>query len=209
VHLYNGDLKRNQTAHLAVLTTDVGQRDLQQCADAVIRLWAEYLWAQRLEDQLSFATSAGDALPFKRWMAGERPGFQQDRVVWRKTAAKDGSRATFRRYLDFVFAYAGSSSLERYTLSRVADGKVRPGDVFVQGGFPGHAVIVVDVVTGRMGQPRMMLAQSYMPAQEIHVLDNPNAPGTPWYELERDLPLRTPEWTFPPGSLRRFPSPRP
>ena len=38
VYLYNGQKKANQGAHCAVVNIDTGKADLQQCADAVIRL---------------------------------------------------------------------------------------------------------------------------------------------------------------------------
>ena len=56
------------------------------------------------------------------------------------------------------------------------------------------------------GEKRFLLLQSYMPAQEIHVLKNPAAgDGSPWYTAAIAWPLATPEWSFPEGSLKRWP----
>jgi len=54
VYLYNGELKYNQSAQFAVLKIDVGKRDLQQCADAVMRLRAEYLYEQKRYSDIHF-----------------------------------------------------------------------------------------------------------------------------------------------------------
>ncbi len=42
VLLYNSQQKYNQNAHLAVVDLPIGQRDLHQCADAVMRLHADF-----------------------------------------------------------------------------------------------------------------------------------------------------------------------
>ena len=110
---------------------------------------------------------------------------------------------SFRAFMKTLFRYAGSRSLQD-ELDPIAVTEVAPGDVFVQGGFPGHAVLVVDVAQRRDGTRVFMLAQSYMPAQEIHVLKNPRT-GEAWFEAAPHERFETPEWSFPPDSLRRFP----
>lgn len=81
------------------------------------------------------------------------------------------------------------------------------GDFLVQGGSPGHAVIVLDeAINGKTGKRMLLIAQSYMPAQEIHILKNPFEPSiSPWYRApEEERSFLTPEWNFPPGTGRRW-----
>lgn len=205
VHLWDGRLKANQEAHEAVVAIDVGRGNLQQCADAVIRLRAEWLWGRGCEESIAFHFTSGDLARWLAWKGGERPRVSGSRVAWAATARPDGSYASFRRYLDTVFAYAGSLSLAR-ELARVPDPtRVEPGDVFVQGGSPGHAVLVADVAVDSSGARYFLLIQSYMPAQEVHLLRNPAHPDSPWYPAAAAGKLVTPEWTFRFSDLRRFP----
>ena len=204
VKLFDGALKANQAAHAAVFDVDVGARDVQQCADAVMRLRAEYLRAAGAEDQICFRFTDGTDAVWLDWRDGYRPRPRGKQMVFGPGAKKDASYQSFRKYLNVVFSYAGSMSLHK-ELQRVADTKrVEPGDVFIKGGFPGHAVIVVDVVTRADGDRMFLLAQSYMPAQQIHVLNNPRGQHA-WYRASGDGSLTTPEWVFPAGSFHRFP----
>ena len=205
--LFDGRKKGNQKAHLAVVRLDVGTRDLQQCADAVMRLRAEYLWASHRAEDVCFPLTNGDAARWAQWERGERPHVEGNRVHWSPGGNKDSTHPAFRRYLDFVFVYAGSASLARGGLEEVSDtAPLEPGDIFIQGGFPGHAVLVVDVVTRADGAQKFALVQSYMPAQQVQVLDSPKHPGTVWYDAQPGAPLVTPEWRFPAGSRMRFPT---
>ncbi|MDA1192282.1 MAG: DUF4846 domain-containing protein [Candidatus Poribacteria bacterium] len=78
--------------------------------------------------------------------------------------------------------------------------------MFIQGGFPGHAVIVIDVAVNTItGERLALLAQSYMPAQDPHVLVNSyDRSRSPWYRIDDSASLYTPEWTFSPNTRRRF-----
>lgn len=203
VKLYNGTQKIYQSGHCAILDIDVGTQDLQQCADAVMRIRAEYLYSKQLYNSIHFKFTSGDDCAWPKWKEGYRPVINGNKVQWAKKGKTDGSYKNFRNYMNMVFQYAGSASLSK-ELKFASLSEIKPGDVFIQGGFPGHAVQVMDVVINADGKKLFLLAQSYMPAQDIHVLVNPNnAALSPWYEIPEGE-LETPEWTFAPNSLKRF-----
>lgn len=205
VIIWDGDPKRNQNAHWAVVDIDVGSKDLQQCADAVIRLRAEYLYSSGEYDSIRFNFTSGDTASFRAWIDGTRPVVEGNSVRWTESNEIDSSYKSFREYLDVVFTYAGTHSLERELKSKDIR-NLGAGDVFIQGGFPGHAVIVVDVAENEATSKRVfLLAQSFMPAQDIHILKNPSdADLSPWYPLDFGDSLRTPEWDFSADDLMSF-----
>ena len=62
------------------------------------------------------------------------------------------NRTAFDKYLQNVFGWCGSASLEMQ-LKPVTDfGSINSGDVLVKGGYPGHAMIVVDVAVNDKGK---------------------------------------------------------
>lgn len=207
VYLYNGQKKRNQRAQYAVVNVDVGRKNLQQCADAVMRLRAEYLFKNKRYHQIKFNFTSGHPAIYTQWRKGYRARIRGNKVNWIKTRGYDASYQNFRKYLETVFTYAGSYSLAR-ELKKVQNIQdLRIGDVFIQGGFPGHAVLVVDVARhSHTGELVFLLAQSYMPAQDIHLLKNfNNSQLNPWYSVHQVREeLETPEWTFKKNNLKRF-----
>lgn len=205
VYLYNGNKKSNQSAQHAVIDIDVGNRDLQQCADAVMRLRAEYLFSTKKEDEISFNFTSGDKCDWKRWKAGYRTIIKGNNVSWIKNASANSSYENFKKYMTMVFNYAGTLSLEKELMQQPIN-SIKAGDVFIKGGSPGHAVIVIDVAKNESGEKVFLLAQSYMPAQNIHILKNPDNPNlSPWYKLSdcKEI-VNTPEWTFKPNQLKTF-----
>jgi hypothetical protein len=68
------------------------------------------------------------------------------------------------------------------------------------------AITVMDVaVDKKTGKKVFLVAQSYMPAQDIHILQNPNDKDlSPWYSADFGDVLKTPEWDFSKKALRRF-----
>ena len=204
VKYYNGEEKKRDV-YEAVVDLDVGNRDLQQCADAVIRLRAEYLFQEKRYDDIHFNFTNGFTAAYSKWRDGYRITVQGNNAGWVKTNASSTDYQDFRKYLDTVFAYAGTLSLAQELVPvKIKDMQI--GDVFIQGGSPGHCVIVVDMAEHPgTGEKIFMLAQSYMPAQNIQILKNlDNTAISPWYSLDFGDVLRTPEWIFQKEDLKRF-----
>ena len=206
VYLHNGNLKFKQYVHHSVVDIDIGKRDLQQCADAVMRLRAEYLFSKKHYNNISFKFTSGDKYSFNDWVKGKYPKIKKNKVIWVDTKKMSRNHKSFRKYMDIIFIYAGTFSLNRDT-KKVKLSDLKIGDFFIKGGFPGHAVIVVDMVINDKGEKLYMLAQSYMPAQNIHILKNLNKNAqkiSPWYKLTDDFDIITPEWDFNKEQVHRF-----
>jgi len=206
VHYFNGQEKHIQAYHIAVLDIDVGNRDLQQCADAVMRLRAEYLYDQENFEAIHFNFTNGFLADYATWRSGRRIKVAGNKVNWYDSQKESKSYDSFRRYMDMVFSYAGTLSLSKELKAKPIS-EMNIGDVFIQGGSPGHAVLIVDMAFHeKTGERIFLLAQSYMPAQDIHILKNvANTSYGPWYSVE-DMKesLRTPEWTFSAEDLKSF-----
>lgn len=205
VHYYNGKIKSNRV-WAAIINMDIGNSDLQQCADAVMRLRSEYLWYINKKDKIHFNFTNGFLVEYAKWKAGYRVKIKGNTTSWYQATGIDTTYKTFRKYMDLVFTYAGTLSLSRELKSIPLD-EIQPGDVFIHGGSPGHAVIVVDMAQTENGNEKIfMIAQSYMPAQDIHILKNfNNLDISPWYKLsEIKDKFYTPEWTFDSNELMRF-----
>ncbi|MCA9541868.1 MAG: hypothetical protein KC620_23385, partial [Myxococcales bacterium] len=51
----------------AIIALDVGDRDVQQCADSVLRLHAEYVWHRGRADGAAYHFTSGDRSSWKGW----------------------------------------------------------------------------------------------------------------------------------------------
>ena len=183
VYKYDGTVKQNQHAQFAVLNISVGNKNLQQCADAVMRLRAEYLYHANRFAEISFI----------------------DNNIVYYNFHPPYTRNNFTAYLEKVFGMCGSASLAKQLKLQINIKHVEAGDVLIRGGFPGHAVIVLKVAANEKGEKIYLLAQSYMPAQNIHILKNPSDKLlSPWYKVSEEKNIETPEYTFTKYELKRW-----
>ena len=202
---YDGTIKENHNIYVAVLDQEIGSRDLHQCADAVMRLRSDYLWQQGRYNDIHFNFTNGWRADYSQWMEGKRIRVKGNDSYWVNTSSPSNTYNDYWKYMQMIFAYAGSLSLSKEMVSvDVKDMKI--GDVFIQGGFPGHAVVVVDMAVNKDTNDKVfLLAQSYMPAQETQILVNPNDDQlSPWYSIDVEDRFITPEYDFTKKQLMRF-----
>ncbi len=189
----------------AVVALDVGSRDLQQCADVILRLHAEWLWAQNRTSEISYHFTSGDRSSWKSWEKGERFIVNGRYVKRVRKGHRSSSYNNFKTYLFHLFRYAGTRSLALDS-QPIKIGKVQAGDFFVLPGSPGHAVIVLDVVINKKGEKLMLIGQGFMPAQEFHVITATHTIDKVWFKVpDIEGEIDTPSWApFPATTLRRF-----
>ena len=205
VRYYNGRIKFN-SRHEGVLDYELPGIDLEQCADVVMHLYAEYLYSQKRYDEIGFHFVNGFYCDFATWSEGNRPNINGEEVSWLKSAQPDNSRESFEKYLRIVYAYASTLSLEK-EMTPVEPEELAVGDVFIKGGSPGHVVIVVDMAVNReTGEKRFILLHGNMPSQQAHIIKNTFEPQiSPWFSdsfPQKKLVLAT--WECPLANIKRF-----
>ena len=206
VYLYNGKPKSNQDVQYAVMNIDIGKKDLIQCADAAMKLRADYLFEKHLYDQIKFLATSGDEISFESWLKGVRWKAQGTKLVsYNIFKEVSNIQQEYNLFMELVFSYCGTYSLSKQLKPINDNSSIQPGDVFVYGGFPGHAVTVMAVAKNKKDEKIFLLSQGYMPAQDIHILKNyANTELSPWYAISDIYPLYTPQWQFEIGSLKRW-----
>lgn len=204
VLFFDGREKSSEGVYDSVLDVNIGERDLHQCADAVMLLRGEYLYSQERYDEISFHFVSGFLAEYKKWMEGYRIKVDGNKVSYYKATDPSNTYDSFRKYMEIVMAYASTLSLDK-ELSAIKIDDMEIGDVFIKGGSPGHAIIIVDMVENSQGEKLFLLAQSYMPAQQTQILINPMDPNiSPWFSLKGKDKLITPQWSFDLDKLKRF-----
>ena len=189
VYLYNHHPTAGKEMHYAVLDLSTGDKDLQQCADCIMRLMAEYYFSVKKYHLISFRGGDGSIYSFQKYLAQNNLPCTHNNLL---------------HYLNIVFSYCGTYTIESMTKKKDIT-SIMPGDVLVHAGSPGHAMIVMDAAVNRDNEKIFVLAQGFMPAQDMHIVINP-ADGSisPWYKAVADKNIITPGWAFTPDEYKSF-----
>jgi hypothetical protein len=203
---YDGAPISTQYLHEAVFDIDTGNKDLQQCADAVIRLRAEYLFKTKKSDEIKFHFTNGDLVSWNDYKNGIRAFVSGNSVSFRKTANFDNSYQNFRNYLELIFNYAGTISLNKETQPVTKSMELKTGDILITAGSPGHVVFISGVSRNKEGKRLFLLSEGFTPAQSIHLLSNPFDKNiSPWYDLDVNASeTKTARYVFKPTNFRSF-----
>ena len=173
VMLYTGGKSRFQSLNYAVVDIPL-LSNAEQCADACIRLRAEYLFNSRQYGRIQFKNVNGKSMKY----------------------TGGSSRKAFNSYLRRVYGLASTFSLSREMKQRALV-DIQPGDVFVYAATDrpgnhkyGHAVMVVDVAKDKNGKKAFLLAEGNTPARSIHVMRNFKNPfRSPWFILDENADI--------------------
>lgn len=198
---YRGVPIAGQQKSAALINYDVGTRDLQQCADALMRLRAEYLFGQQRYNEIQFHFTNGMLYAFLEYCSGKRPIPEGNNIRFSNTAPVAVSHQSLRRYLDIVYTYAGTLSLakELHNTTQFAI-----GTVVIRPGSPGHCFIITDEAQTSSGEKLYKLVEGYTPAQSIYVLQNIREPDLGYWHRLTHGTIETASYTFTAYQLKTF-----
>jgi hypothetical protein len=168
VRLYNGEPASMPSA--AIVPIDLGSRDLHQCADSVIRMYADWLWTRKQADQASFHFTSGDLARWADWRAGKVLRVRGNKVVQVSAKRAPNTYSAYRSWLNTVFNYASTRSMHRDATRVTRSADLKPGDFFLQGGSPGHVVMLLDIAAHPDGRRIALIGQGFLPAREFSVI---------------------------------------
>jgi hypothetical protein len=197
---YTGTKISDQQKHYAILPYDVGKQDLQQCADALLRLRAEYLFLKNRTKEIGFHFTGGQFYSFDDYCNGKRPIPKGNDIAFVNKTSVPKNKVSLRNYLDIVYTYAGTISLAKEL--KTASG-FQVGTVVIYAGSPGHCFIITDEAVNEEGEKVFKLVEGYTPAQSIYVLRNLELGNSPWHTLNRGT-IRTASYTFTSYKLGKF-----
>lgn len=185
---FDGTEKKNKDSYVAVIDLPNPSKNIQYNENAIYRLRAEYLFQNKLYNKINFKLNK-NLQSYEEFNKG------------------DHSYPVFLNYIEYIFSSNKKNSLIN-DVEKINWNDMQIGDIIYQyANFKSHAVIVVDMAINKNGKKIFLLAQSFYPSQEIHILSNPNnSKISPWYENSSKTIL-TPEWRFMTNDLMRFAQP--
>ena len=174
--------KPNQSAQYAVIDIPIGTKNLMQCADVIMKLRAQYLFEKQQFSMIEFFDNNGKFYQF----------------------GSPFTQTHLDQFLEIVFGACGTASLSKQLHYKNIQ-EALPSDVLIRGGFPGHAVLIIDKAINEKGDAIYLLLQGYMPAQDMHILKNPNNLSlSPWYQFKTTHSIYTPEYVFKTNELKTW-----
>ncbi len=196
VLLYDGT-EKELSVYEAVVDMPVGTRNHQQAVGSVERIYAQYLYANGLEDNIVFHFTSGFKFDWKTWASGRKLKVDGSKVSFTSGGTKSTGEENFEKYLVQLMQYNSIKALA----SDVEDASdLAPGVMLYQnaGTDKSHVVMIMDMCENENGDKLYILGQGFKPAQEMHILKNvQDASISPWVQLSSsDTTVKTPEFTF-------------
>lgn len=217
---YYDDTVNEQGGTVGVFNQNVTR--WQQCADSIMRLHAEYLFEKGEYDKISYNFTAGFQCDFANWRQGKRVKVSGSKCAWVQKADPSTTKDTLESYLDFVYQYANTESLQNQ-LIQVSPDDIKIGDSFIITSYQmeaelGHAVFVADMAQNEAGEKIYLIFEGTTPASQICLAKSNDSPYGYWLGLKDDGTLEITKtvydtetesykektWVCPGKYIRRF-----
>ncbi len=187
---YTFEDKESEAAGAAIAVFDQDVTKFQQCADSIMRLYAEYLYEKGDYDKIAFTFTKGFVCDFSTWSQGNRVKLTGNTFSWVKKAEPNTDKATLDKYLDYVYQRSNTASLQTQ-MNPVAVDDIQIGDCFVitaeqMSESLGHAVFIADMCENDKGERLYLIFEGTTPATQITLAKDNDTTYGYWIPLAED-----------------------
>lgn len=220
-YLYNGVINESAPWH-AVIDQEIAKKDIQQCADTVMRFWAEYLFHNERYSEISFDffTTPVFKCDFVSWAEGKRVKISGNKCTWKDApegTEPDYSYENLTKYLEYVYVYANTNSYKLQT-KPISVEELTVGDMIIATTLDlnranpdldaslGHAMIIADIAENAEGERVYLIVEGNTPATQPYVISaNEDGYGGIWVKFdENGIYHSFRNVTFPADAYRRL-----
>lgn len=180
----------------------------QTSPDAIMFLYAQYLFEQGAYDRIAFNfnTTPPFSFDYATWLTGQRVDVTEYPKWYTPEGAEpaEATVETLQRYMKYTFAFANTTSLSKQ-LSVHNMRNLQVGDILVFLSNQGnHSILVLDVCrNSETGELRFICAEGRDPATEMYLLQDAETQSV-WLTLEEDGTFVYDDKVYGADCVRRF-----
>ncbi len=152
-----------------------------------LRIIGEYLLQRDNRFSFSVMPKKGEAITYKKWLAGKPAYNQKSELVFKEDIEKENSEDEYYKCILFSMQNVDYKSIAR-SCDTIAVDDLQPGDLYIASdtkGRKGKLYIIFHMITDSSGNKKYLVATGCPDACDLHIPKFNDNQNMPWIDLTK------------------------